>query len=203
MKKILIIITILINLYNYSQSPILSLEQDLGWKNNIAGAYYKDLDNVLDTFEGTWLYTNGTTSLKIVLVKKSVFFEGSYYEDLMVGEYQYIENGTEKINTLSNLNQNLGYSHKITGNDIHRDCDYLPVVDCTDGEARLVLGLIDPNPDKSHWATMTVHKRTINGQEAIRVFITFTYTGDDYQSGVQPPSPTLPWQQEYIMFKQP
>lgn len=201
MKKILIIITTFMSLYNYSQITLLSLENDLGW-DGVAGAYYKDLNNVLDEYEGTWLYTDGTTSFKIVLVKKTMFFEGSYYEDLMIGEYQYIENGVQKINTLANLNSELGYDHNIRGNGVLSNCFFMPEDDCIEGEKRLRLGLIDPNPGKSHWATMILKKRVINGQEAIKAYLVFNYARGNSSDPDPIPSPTMPWQQEYVMFKQ-
>ena len=96
MKHIIIILITTISFFNCkAQSPILSIDE-LG-RNNLNNAYYKDLNNELNPFEGTWLYANGNTSLKIVLVKKPMYFNGKYYEDLIIGEYQYIENGVEKI----------------------------------------------------------------------------------------------------------
>ena len=40
----------------------------------------------------------------MVLVKKELQAYNGYYEDLIIGEYQYIENGVEKANTLPNIN---------------------------------------------------------------------------------------------------
>ena len=179
----------------YSQAPILSLENRNPFETQ-AGAYYKDLNNVMNNFEGTWLYTNGATSLKIILVEKIMFFDEEYYEDLMIGEYQYIENGIEKINTLSLLNQNLGYNHTISGNTIMKNCNIMPEDDCIEGEKRLDIGLIDAITP--HFAAMILKRRVINGQQAMKAFIVFNYGGDEYPM----PNPTLPWQQEYVMFKQ-
>src|SRR5690606_10043709 len=122
MKNILVILIFIFGLNTYSQTPILFLENRNPYDTQ-EGAYYKDLNNVLNDFEGTWLYTNGGTSLRIVLVKKEAQYrtDRGYYEDLMVVEYQYIENGVETINTFSNLNQNLGDSHNILGTPIYDD----------------------------------------------------------------------------------
>ena len=71
--------------------------------------YYKDIDNDFNRFEGTWLLTNGTTTLTIILEKKvmsyiqNVMSNTNYYRDALVGEYRYVENGIEKINTLPNI----------------------------------------------------------------------------------------------------
>ena len=103
MKNTIIILLILSAICCKAQSPIINITDDNG--NQIAGSYYKDLDNLLNVYEGTYLYTNGTTTLKIVLQKKTMSFDGHHYEDLIIGEYQYIKNGVEIINTLPRLNQ--------------------------------------------------------------------------------------------------
>lgn len=143
MKNIFLILTIIsLGISNIeAQSPTLPLED---WDDEISGAYYKDLDNELDTFVGTWLYTNGNTSWKMELKKEEMFFNGRYYHDLIGSEYQYIKNGIEVINTLSNLNTVEGWGHRIDGNDIYKDCNYLPPSNCIDGESRLILTLSDP-----------------------------------------------------------
>lgn len=121
MKKIILIIVFTINvIQNYAQSPIVDLKARTG--KRLDNAYYKDVNNILNQFVGTWVYTNGTTSLKIVLVKKTTIFTGSYYEDLLIGEYQYIVNGVQKFNSLANLSTDLPniFHHKIYGNHIPR-----------------------------------------------------------------------------------
>ena len=81
---------------------------------NIPNAYYKDLTNVHDQYIGTWLYTNGNTSLKLVFeerahVKENLNYYGEfYYADWLIGEGQYIENGVEKWNSLNNLSASQG-----------------------------------------------------------------------------------------------
>lgn len=193
------------SLYNYSQNPVLSLEEDMGL-DDVIGAYYKDTNNVLDEFEGTWVYTDNATNttFKIVLVKKTmVYSQGwNYYEDLMVGEYQYSKNGLYLINTLSDLPLNLGRNHNIKGNFILDTCDYLPWGDCIEGEKRLYLGISDPV--KPYTGKIILKKRIINGQEAVKAYVSFSYKGADrYQQGAIRPEPTITYQDEFIMFKQP
>ena len=104
-----------------AQTPILDIsESGTGLPN---GYYLKDTYDLLNQFEGIYQYTNGSTILKIVLVKKIQQYNGKYYEDLIIGEYQYIENGIEKINTLSEINityLDQGF-HSISNN-------YLPII---------------------------------------------------------------------------
>lgn len=98
----------------FSQSPVYNtLLADYK-----PGAYYKDTANELNKFEGTWLYTNGTTSFKLVLQKRTMQLIKNYYKDVLVGGYQYIENGVEKVNWLSDVNATHAVisHHKVTGN---------------------------------------------------------------------------------------
>ena len=74
MKKIIVTIVIGLIFYNCkAQSPILNMEVNTKYDapNN---SYYKDINNVLNNFEGTWLYTNGNTSLKNKISKKLKVF---------------------------------------------------------------------------------------------------------------------------------
>ncbi|MFL9843882.1 DUF6705 family protein [Flavobacterium rhizosphaerae] len=53
MKKILLYTLFISSLAGYAQSPVLSLYED---RKNTEGAYYKDLDNDLNYYVGTWEY---------------------------------------------------------------------------------------------------------------------------------------------------
>ncbi|RZL66646.1 MAG: hypothetical protein EOO93_05385, partial [Pedobacter sp.] len=118
MKRLCSIVFFIVFLGCKAQTPIRSLYTDA---QNTPGAYYKDLFNDLNNFEGTWLYTNGGTSLTITLQKKVIqnYNDGYiiYYEDILVGGYSYVENNIPKINTLSQLQSNLpnSYSYHIVG----------------------------------------------------------------------------------------
>ncbi len=81
--------------------------------------YYKDLYNDLDPFVGTWMYTDGNASLTITLQKKTRVSRNTvrnrlnytYYEDMLVGGYKYVVNGTTVVNTLPLLDNN--YANRI------------------------------------------------------------------------------------------
>lgn len=105
----------LISMSSYSQ--IINIE-NMG--KSISGAYYKDINNLLDPYVGTWLYSNGADTLKIKLRKVTMTPSiNNSYKDLIVGEYQYVANGVEKINTLNNFNTDypMQYAHNISGNN--------------------------------------------------------------------------------------
>jgi len=197
LKHILFITALILTLYNCkAQSPIIPIDK---WSDEQSNAYYKDIDNELDLFEGTWLYMNGNTSLKIILEKRLMQFNGDYYTDLIVGEYQYIKNGIEKINTLNQLSQNLGENHNIEGNFIHNTCVFLPIDDCINGEIRLMLFINDVLTDKG--MGIILHKRNINGQQALKANL--WYDGGmitSHPNDAEPTEPTMGWQTENMVF---
>ncbi|WP_353150000.1 DUF6705 family protein [Flavobacterium sp.] len=167
MKKLIYtIVVLLVALHSKAQSPVVNIEDDNGERpQNI---YYKDINNLLDPYVGTYIYTNGTTSLKFVLQKKVQAFDGWFYEDVIVGEYQYIENGVEKVNTLNNFNINHtdSWDYNILGNWIIKiglpGCE-----ECTPTEKRLRLSLRDTV--SGAWANLILAKTIVNGQQAIRL----------------------------------
>ena len=105
-KKLFSVIIAIVTLSCKAQTPIFDkYESKYG---SVQNAYYKDLNNLHNQYLGTWLYTNGTTSLKVIFQKRDQIYNDKYYSDYLVGEYQYIENGVEKVNTLNNINTNYG-----------------------------------------------------------------------------------------------
>jgi hypothetical protein len=169
MKKHLIQLLIILSIGCNAQTPIISMNDfDYG---SVENAYYKDLENFLDQFEGTWLYTNGNTSLKIVLQKKGMFYSQfglkKYFADFIVGEYQYIENSTEKVNTLSNLlfihNNIINYN--INGNIQKNNETYPKCPECTINFERLLVDFNEPT------------RRNVTGLDARMVFRKFVENG--------------------------
>ena len=193
MKKIIIILVTIISTHCKAQSPVIDLQARDG--SRVQNAYYKDVNNILNPFEGTWLYTNGTTSLKIVLVKRNMKLLVTYYEDILIGEYQYIENGVEKFNSLSNLNAVLynEYRHKIVGNHIHTRAT--PFNETTPGEKILDLYFKD-----NMGGSIMVRKKMIGSQEAIQILKRSGTVGA--RVGDLPITAIVP-EEEYVLIKQP
>ena len=143
--KNIIIFLLIINLYNCkAQSPIHPLA-DRNVPENLNNVYFKDVDNDLDQFVGTWVFQDGNTSLTIVLVKLTQFFNGSWYEDMLIGEYKYVENGIEIVNYLPRLNDpNVSNAaHTVDGSKIVSKY-YLPECDfCATNQRRIALYFSD------------------------------------------------------------
>lgn len=73
-----------------------------------AGMSFKELNNNLNKFAGTWEYQDGTRKLTVVLQEIADFEIGSALSDVIVGNYIYEENGVEIINTLTNPSPSQG-----------------------------------------------------------------------------------------------
>ena len=164
-KNIAFFFITLLTIQCKAQTPIIDLNDRNGEYTN--GAYYKDTNNLLNQFEGTYIMNDGVNYLKIVFKKKTMQLIGNIYEDILIGEYQYKKNGVEVINTLSNFTQNLPNAtyHAIHGN--HFLNHHTPFDDYTTDNFRLTLGMYVPN---GITATVDIRKAVVSGQEAIQIF---------------------------------
>jgi len=167
-----------------------------------AGKYYKDINNILDPFVGVYLYTNNTTSFKIILQKKtnSSASNGVFFEDLLIGGYQYIENGIEKVNTLNDLNNNYLDARKyvitggviMTGNTLGQT-DALP-------NEKWINGAIS-DPISGSLDDLFIRKVAVSGQEAIKIFI-YHSIGVRSENDPVPPPISYPIGEEFTLIKQ-
>lgn len=200
-KKLNILVVLLLSINCKAQTPIVDIsESEMGLPN---GYYIKDLHNLLNPFEGTYVYTNGADTLKIVLVKKVLQYNSQYYEDLIIGEYQYIENGIEKINTLNEINNVYIEQrfHKIDSNFlVNNNFKLFPCLDCFTNEKRLYASILDPSTNS--YADIVIRKTIINGQEALKInIINFKKGLIIVNELATEPNFSLPLE-EYILIKQ-
>jgi len=110
MKKIIYIITIIITSTVYGQqdlpgsttpdptpSVVIPMET-YEYDNYQEDCYIKDTLNTMDFWEGTWEYSNGNTTFRIVLEKVEMYYNHwrpdnkRYYTDELFGGYYYKEN---------------------------------------------------------------------------------------------------------------
>lgn len=172
----------------------------------IDGIYYKDVNDLLNPYVGSWLYTNGTTSLKFVLRKVIGNDNGRVKQDMIVGEYEYIENGVTKINTLQNINLNYPEqkNHSISGNTFAYKFVYPQCNDCGPDERRLELFLSDPL--KNIVANILIRKIYLNGQIALSIQIYsdgLKFIGDNiYNYDMEEVGTTIP-NGDYTLIKLP
>ncbi|BAO75848.1 hypothetical protein WPG_1618 [Winogradskyella sp. PG-2] len=110
--------------------------------------YEKDVNNEFDKFVGEWKYLSGNTEINFKLKKEEHYriSNETNYEDLLVGEYQYIKNGIEKINTLSDFDNSAisGYEHNISGGVFV----YRTITECIDNSSsqEIKIELMISNP---------------------------------------------------------
>lgn|GEM_PF-4599223 len=166
-----------------------------------SGTYYKDIDNEIDPFLGTWLHDEGSIQFKVVFKKSIQYdFRGRYFIDLLVGEYSYVENGVEKINTLGQIDTVEGFDHAINGMFNIKSCDIPPSQNCTAGQSRFHLSIIDPTEDRVA-GNFIIHKNLNAPNDQIEVFITIGY-GGSLRENETIPTPAMPWQKKYTLVRQ-
>lgn len=199
MKIIILFISAILSL---SCSAQVNIKNQNG--HPTAGTYYKDLDHILDSYVGTYLFTDGTTSLKFVFQKKAANANTtngiSYTEDLLFGEYRYVKDNVEQVNTLDALNINMinARSFSFWGNTILQG-NVRGCTDCSTNETR-VLGYLLDSQTKSI-AQVILRKKVIGGQEAIVADFWWQIKekdADDPEAFLPAPFPGG----EYIMYKQ-
>jgi len=147
MKKILII-ALTITTINGMAQQIVPLFGDADIYISNSGHYYKDVDNDFDKFVGTWKWIDNSNSWTVVLKKILQIDDGDGYTyDALYGEYKYIENGIEKVNTLANINDSNIHplSHKISNPLIIANHHLPQCLDCEVNERRISITIEHPN----------------------------------------------------------
>jgi hypothetical protein len=193
MKKIIIILLFIVSNYSIAQSPVLNIHTTY---QDIENAYYKDIDNFQNQFVGTWVYTDGTKTIRFRFIKKEMFYfqsVKSYYIDVLLGEMQYIENGVEKINSLMNLNVN---HPKIFDYSLHGSIkiaqNYPPLCgECPQNVERLSMSYDEPsNDDVSLDAYFVMRRVDENGVQKIKIQYMLKSGPLGVQSDFETPSTT-------------
>ncbi|WP_417195246.1 DUF6705 family protein [Bizionia sp.] len=198
MKNIIFIITLSIStLACKAQTPIISLDDRNEFVN---GAYYKDLNNELNKFVGTWVYTNGNTSLTVIFQKKVQVYNDEWYEDLLIGEYSYTVNGREIVNTLLDLNIADPYYHSIAGNEIIYKNNRPSCSACTPTERRVLMFFDDPDPNRKYLSSyLAIRYIEDNGIEKIEAKLVSIGTTAIPEGS--PTEPRVPYG-DYVLVKQ-
>lgn len=135
------------------------------------GIYYKDVNNVFNSFEGTYEYIGTDFYFKIILQKKVLSNANNYYwQDMIVGGYKYV-NATLNINVdyldeaINSLGMPDGRNCKLTLSSIRApEPDFCP--DCP-SEKWLIGTIYDPIQHKSAW--LYIAKKTQNGEPGIYI----------------------------------
>lgn len=176
MKNIIFTIISIIGYCAFSQTPVIDLFDHTGFRN-VHEAYYKDTHNNFSPFLGTWMYQSEGTILTIKLKKIAQFYSmGRHiYMDYVVGEYKYVVNGVEVINTLSNFEQGVDnpYSYNLYGSIINT-ADNIPVcTSCAPFEKSLLLNFKDPSRAGilGLEGTLILRRLTFSGRNKLEVWL--------------------------------
>jgi len=196
MKKIILIAFAILTIHCNAQTPVLNIHTADFPK--IENAYYKDIEGFYNQFVGTWVYTDNNKTIRFRFIKKEMFYYqskvSSCYEDILIGEMQYIENGVEKINSLLNSNANhtsiFNYNLISIGKII--GYRYPPLCqDCPQNVERLSMKYDEPtNNDEGLEAYFVMRRVDENGVEKIKIQYLLKNGPSGLQSDFQTPSTT-------------
>lgn len=208
MKKVLCLLILVIALGCKAQTPILPRYGNLEFAET-HNAYYKDIDNFQQQFIGTWKYTNGATLLTVQFKQIPMSYEESggglhYYEDYLVGEYKYIENGIEKVNTLPALslnNQNPFKYNLQSSARINKDA-YPKCPECGTDDKRLIFTFYEPTRDRFNGPQANFIVRVVQENGVAKIIAEFINTSQAYEAATEELKRfSLPYG-KYVLIKQ-
>ncbi|MDX1272311.1 DUF6705 family protein [Bizionia paragorgiae] len=198
MKHIINIAIILLTFFSCkAQNPIVAI--DASPSSTPDGAYFKDLNNEFDRFIGTWKFIDGNTSFTLMLKKKELYFNGTDYEDIILGEYIYIENNIEIVNYQSNFNNPIGAGHKIVGNLIIPTNMFVNCDVCEPNERRVLLNFSDP---ERNYLSASIVLRYLEGSNPEQITATIISAGGGMIPNENSPTELRVPYGEYLMVKQ-
>jgi len=209
MKKNITLLLLILFYYSIAQTPeIRSLEDDVVIRNT--GLYYKDLNQVLSQFEGTWKYTSGNVELIVklkVLEQKYLYIpeiNNNYYKDILVGEYQYKVGNQIIVSTLDTFDDDEPFDtvQHLFGDIILKPSVLCP--ECGPNEKLVILNYLDPYitmPGAE--SEVRIIRRDVGNTQ--RILFNFRQTSSVMEILGQAPPPTaysVPFG-EYMLIKQP
>jgi len=178
MKNIITLLAIVCLFSCRAQSIIKSLDGDGSCPPYNNNCYEKDVNNEFQKYSGEWKYQNGNTSVTFKLKKEEHYqiSDDSNFMDLLVGEYQYIENGIEKVNTLTDFDSVSisGYDHNISGGVFTHNVPNMCIDNSESQEIKIELDIVDPSNFKIE-GRLILRYVNDNGIEKLEVCI-YDYT---------------------------
>lgn len=172
------------------------------FNNASAGTYFSDIENEMNKFVGTWQYAIANESLTIVLQKKTMVPYKAFFEDLLVGEYEYILNGTTVVNTLHLLNNSSipVVEHNILGRRIVPNNAQPICTDCSSSDRRFKLYFFDSEREYLRSVRITLQYMPTTNPPQMKVTI-MEYDGAWLPYEGAPTETRVPYG-EYLMTKQ-
>ncbi len=171
MKNILLILSCIC--INYTNAQTIIDFDDYANDLDVQSYYMKDVNNYLNQFEGTWKYVNGNNEITLVFKKKTFTYNPNpnltVMQDELVGEYRYVKNGVEIINTLQNINTNHSssgdYNIQSSLRSKNNNGGTVPCYMCTVPRQRLYAYYYEPTLDNDGiYGGLLIHTFVENGQ---------------------------------------
>lgn len=135
--------------------------------------YLKDVNNEFDNFEGTWVCQNSDFEVVMKLRKEEHYLTPlNYYRDMLIGEYKFIENAVEEVNTLMDFNNiELGvHEHNISGGIFIHQLPNSCLDNSSPSEIKIQLTIKSPN-DEYAQGRLILRYLNDNGMEKLEACI--------------------------------
>lgn len=163
MKKITILL--LLSTLSKAQTPIIN---NLEWNGIIVpNSYLKDTGNNMNQYAGTYIYQNNGVYFKIILKKVIMVPDLSYYSDMIVGEFEYLDYN-DAVSTLSFIDTiyDQEYRHRIAGTRLIYPDQEIECEDCLVNELRMNLKFNDTRLS----GDIVIRRKNESGIEVLKVF---------------------------------
>jgi len=185
LKQLFITYIIFIVVLSCKAQNIVPIFNDTGVDLPENNAYLKDVDNDYNPYVGIWKWESGSNSLTIIFNKIIQNDNGNGdFADLLVGEYQYIENRVELVNTFPIMepigipiiiNPDNGLDNSIVSSYITIvNRGFPPCPECASNTRFIVLSLLDPTKP-GLWGEIKMARFVEGGVEKIRAKINMKF----------------------------
>jgi hypothetical protein len=201
MRKLIFILSIALSLSCKAQT-IIPMYGGIEFEHN-SNYYLKDTDNVLNNYEGIWKWQNGNSSFTLVLKKfEQVQRSSGLYKDYLLGEYQYVDNGNELVNTLSSIDdtsitlyRHMLWSQSVIDKNRRPQCNI-----CGVNERRVRLTIRHPTVDDVY-ADLVLRYVIVNGVEQLEANLFGGGPGVYLEGRTDPLDLDVPYG-DYVLIKQ-
>jgi hypothetical protein len=183
MKHIIIALIFFSFFSSKAQTLIKSIYNDKPCPQFDTNCYEKDINHYFDNFVGEWKFENDNTTI-IFKLKKEIQYQldvNSNYTDLLVGEFLYIKDNVEIINSLQDFDDiNIeGYDHNISGGIFYHELPNNCIDNSPIQEKKVMLFINNPN-DENIEGHIFLRYMIDNGIEKLQVCLrNKTYFADN------------------------
>lgn len=119
------------------------------------GYYFKDTQGFFNNYKsGTWVYTNGNTTLQLRFDVKTFVRDTNFKTDALIGGIRIVKNGVEVLNSLNDVQIVKSADTRYFIYDITRLPNTPDCYNCTIPNQRLQMGYKEPDNDNDAFNNM-------------------------------------------------